>query len=62
MGITSAWAITAHDDAFIGELAPRMLPLLDATRSAPAGQERWRRWERQPLPDYRTRGTAVGRD
>ncbi|MDG4861936.1 hypothetical protein P8605_27725 [Streptomyces sp. T-3] len=54
MGFTTAWAITAHDDAFIAQLAPRMLPLLDADRSDPLAQERWRRWQARPLPDYRT--------
>ncbi|MGW0731946.1 hypothetical protein [Streptomyces sp. NPDC002851] len=62
MGITSAWAVTAHDDEFIGELAPRTLPLLEATRADPVGKQRWRRWERQPLPDYRSWGRSVGRE
>lgn len=44
MGITTAWSISAHDDAFIGELAPRLLPLIDAERGEPFAQERWERW------------------
>ncbi|NEB80055.1 hypothetical protein G3I40_33320 [Streptomyces sp. SID14478] len=54
MGITTAWAITTHDDAFVAELAPRMLPLLAADRDDPVARERWRRWQRAPLPDHRT--------
>ncbi|MGW2730821.1 hypothetical protein [Streptomyces sp. NPDC001494] len=48
MGITTAWSISAHDDAFIGELAPRLLPLIDAERGEPLARERWERWKRSP--------------
>ncbi|MEV4744278.1 hypothetical protein [Streptomyces sp. NPDC049555] len=54
MGITSAWAISAHRDAVISELAPRVLPLIAAEREEPAAQERWSRWCHSPLPDHRT--------
>ncbi|MEV5505681.1 hypothetical protein [Streptomyces orinoci] len=54
MGITTAWAISAHSDAFIEELAPRMRPLLAAERNDPLARERWQRWQKEPLPDYRT--------
>lgn len=54
MGITSAWSISAHDDAFINALAPRMLPLIAAERDEPFVRERWDRWRREPLPDFRT--------
>ncbi|MFC9279092.1 hypothetical protein [Streptomyces collinus] len=54
MGITSAWSISAHDDDFIGTLAPRLLPLIAAERDEPLARERWERWRREPLPDFRT--------
>ncbi len=54
MGITSAWAVSAHNDAFIDELAPRALPLVAAERSEPGARERWDRWQQAPLPDHRT--------
>lgn len=54
MGFTSAWAISAHDDAFVARLAPRMLPLLRADHDDPLAQARRRRWQARPLPDYRT--------
>ncbi|MFI9723809.1 hypothetical protein ACIHFE_29825 [Streptomyces sp. NPDC052396] len=54
MGITTAWAISAHSDAFIEELAPRMRPLLEAERGDPVARERWQRWQKEPLPDYHT--------
>ncbi|MFJ9814849.1 hypothetical protein ACIRU3_06180 [Streptomyces sp. NPDC101151] len=44
MGITSAWSISAHDDTFIGELAPRFLPLIEAERGEPLARQRWERW------------------
>lgn len=54
MGITSAWSISAHDDDFISALAPRLLPLIAAERDEPLARERWERWRREPLPDFRT--------
>lgn len=54
MGFTSAWSISAHDDSFIGSLAPRLLPLIAAERDEPLARERWDRWRREPLPDFRT--------
>ncbi|WP_328313315.1 hypothetical protein OG432_25635 [Streptomyces sp. NBC_00442] len=54
MGITSAWSITAHDDAFVASLAPWLLPLIAADRDAPGARARWERWQREPLPDFRT--------
>jgi hypothetical protein len=54
MGFTSAWSISAHDDAFIGTLAPRLLPLIAAERDEPLARGRWDRWRREPLPDFRT--------
>ncbi|GAA3841963.1 hypothetical protein GCM10022403_087570 [Streptomyces coacervatus] len=54
MGFTSAWSISAHDDAFIAALAPRLLPLIAADRDQPLARERWDRWRREPLPDFRT--------
>ena len=54
MGITTAWAITTHDDAFVTGLAPRMLPLLAADRDDPVARGRRQRWQREPLPDFRT--------
>ncbi|NUQ96145.1 MAG: hypothetical protein HOY79_06130 [Streptomyces sp.] len=54
MGFTSAWSISAHDDSFIGTLAPRLLPLIAAERDEPLARERWERWRREPLPDFRT--------
>ncbi|MFF1479744.1 hypothetical protein ACFVYD_19665 [Streptomyces sp. NPDC058301] len=66
MGITSAWSISAHDDAFIATLAPRVLPLIAAERNEPFARERWDRWRREPLPDFRTWwhpfGQSDGRD
>jgi PAS domain-containing protein len=61
MGITSAWSISAHDDAFIGTLAPRLLPLIAAERDEPFARERWDRWRREPLPDFRTWWEPFGR-
>ncbi|MFD8997880.1 hypothetical protein [Streptomyces abikoensis] len=54
MGITSAWAISAHHDSVISELAPRILPLIAAEREEPRAHERWARWRHSPLPDHRT--------
>ncbi|MFI7413853.1 hypothetical protein ACIBU0_34895 [Streptomyces sp. NPDC049627] len=54
MGITTAWAISAHDDAFIGTLAPRLRPLIAAEGAEPLARVRWERWSRRPLPDHRT--------
>ncbi|WP_331723563.1 MULTISPECIES: hypothetical protein [unclassified Streptomyces] len=54
MGITSAWAISAHRDSVVGELAPRVLPLIAAERDVPYARERWQRWQRAPLPSHRT--------
>ncbi|MFF7971399.1 hypothetical protein [Streptomyces sp. NPDC007905] len=48
MGITSAWSISAHDDTFIGELAPRLLPLIEAERNEPLARERWKSWTTVP--------------
>lgn len=67
MGITTAWAVSAHSDAFIAALAPRMLPLIHADRDDPSAQERWRRWQNKPLPDHRTwwewsRGDGLARE
>jgi hypothetical protein len=61
MGITSAWSITAHDDAFIATLAPRLLPLIAAERDEPFARERWDRWRREPMPDFRTWWSPFGR-
>ncbi|GGZ24704.1 hypothetical protein GCM10010300_80210 [Streptomyces olivaceoviridis] len=54
MGITSAWSVSAHDDDFISALGPRLLPLIGAEREQPFARERWERWRREPLPDFRT--------
>ncbi|KOV64037.1 hypothetical protein [Streptomyces sp. MMG1121] len=54
MGITSAWSISAHNDDFISTLASRLLPLIAAERDDPLARERWDRWRRDPLPDFRT--------
>ncbi|NSC25695.1 hypothetical protein FM076_32930 [Streptomyces albus subsp. chlorinus] len=62
MGITSAWAVSAHPDTFIAQLAPRMLPLLQAWQSDPAAGRLWRRWQEAPLPDFRTWGRGFGDD
>jgi hypothetical protein len=51
MGITSAWSISAHDDTFIDELAPRLLPLIEAERGEPLARERWERWLAGPASD-----------
>ncbi|MFK4148912.1 hypothetical protein [Streptomyces sp. NPDC004065] len=61
MGITSAWSISAHDDDFIGALAPGLLPLIAAERAEPAARERWDRWCAEPLPDFRTWWLSYGR-
>ncbi|GAA2523341.1 hypothetical protein [Streptomyces longisporus] len=61
MGFTSAWSISAHDDAFIGTLAPRLLPLIAAERNEPSARERWDRWRREPLPDFRTWWNPFGK-
>ncbi|MBL1097560.1 hypothetical protein [Streptomyces coffeae] len=60
MGVTSAWAISAHHDTFIDTLAPRMLPLIVAERAAPEAQRQWRRWQDRPLPDWRAWGESFG--
>ncbi|MET8010235.1 hypothetical protein ABZU86_08105 [Streptomyces sp. NPDC005271] len=62
MGMTSAWAITAHDDTFIAGLAPRMLPLIEAERADPGARRAWRRWQEAPLPDFRSWAQTFGRD
>ncbi|MFC4517575.1 hypothetical protein [Streptomyces ehimensis] len=62
MGITSAWAISAHSDTVIGELAPRVLPLIAAEREVPRARERWARWCRSPLPDHRTWYSSTAED
>ncbi|MCF3105782.1 hypothetical protein IPZ58_29970 [Streptomyces roseoverticillatus] len=54
MGITSAWAISSHNDSVTDELAPRVLPLIAAERQDPRAQESRRLWHRSPLPDHRT--------
>ncbi|MEU4038964.1 hypothetical protein [Streptomyces collinus] len=61
MGITSAWSISAHDDDLISALAPRLLPLIAAERDEPLARERWERWRREPLPDFRTWWNPFGR-
>jgi len=61
MGFTSAWSLSAHDDSFIGTLAPRLLPLIAAERDEPLARERWERWEQEPLPDFRTWWNPFGR-
>ncbi|GAA0617632.1 hypothetical protein [Streptomyces crystallinus] len=62
MGFTSAWSISAHHDAFITDaLAPRLLPLIAAERDDPLARERWDRWRREPLPDFRTWWKPFGR-
>jgi hypothetical protein len=61
MGFTSVWSISAHDDAFIGTLAPRLLPLIAAERDEPLARERWDRWRRESLPDFRTWWKHFGR-
>lgn len=53
MGFTSAWGISAHEDALIAELAPRLLPAIEAERADPESRRRWDRWRRFPLPDHR---------
>ncbi|MER7767177.1 hypothetical protein [Kitasatospora sp. NPDC096140] len=54
MGFTSIWAISSHPDAFIADLAPLLLPAMEADRSEPHVQRRWERWQQAPLPDHRT--------
>ena len=54
MGITGAWAVSAHEDAIIAELAPRFLPVIEADRADPVARRRWDAWRRAPLPDFRT--------
>ncbi|MFE8950362.1 hypothetical protein [Streptomyces sp. NPDC007856] len=54
MGITSAWSISAHDDDIISALTPRLIPLIAAERDEPFARERWDRWCREPLPDFRS--------
>ncbi|MET9016037.1 hypothetical protein ABZX74_34820 [Streptomyces olivaceoviridis] len=61
MGFTSAWSISAHDDDFISALAPRLLPLIDAEQDEPLARERWDRWRREPLPDFRFWWKPFGR-
>ncbi|MFI1176831.1 hypothetical protein [Streptomyces melanogenes] len=61
MGITSAWSVSVHDDAFIAALRPRLLPLIAAERGEPFARERWERWLREPLPDFRTWWRSFGR-
>ncbi|MDI3402909.1 hypothetical protein [Streptomyces cavernicola] len=66
MGFTSAWLITAHDDAFVAELAPRMRPHIEAAAGDPEGRRRWAGWERvAPLPhwrEWRERWPEIGED
>ncbi|MGW1931803.1 hypothetical protein [Streptomyces sp. NPDC001919] len=54
MGFTSAWAISAHSDADLAHLGPRLLPAMRADRDDPEAAVRWRAWQRAPLPDHRT--------
>ncbi|MDX2561180.1 hypothetical protein PV371_16135 [Streptomyces sp. TX20-6-3] len=54
MGFTSAWAISAHTDEDIADLAPRLLPAMRADRESPDAARRWQDWRRAPLPDHRT--------
>ncbi|MFG2142583.1 hypothetical protein ACGFRG_00020 [Streptomyces sp. NPDC048696] len=61
MGFTSAWSVSVHDDAFINALRPRLLPSIAAERSEPFARERWERWRREPLPDFRTWWQSFGR-
>ncbi|MFI1105221.1 hypothetical protein [Streptomyces melanogenes] len=62
MAFTSAWSVSAHDDGFINNaLAPRLLPLIAAERGDPLARERWDRWRREPLPDFRTWWKPFGR-
>lgn len=56
MGITSAWAITAHDDDVIAGLAPRVRPLIERQRELPETQSAWQAWCADPLPDHRSWG------
>ena len=46
---------------FIGTLARRLLPLIAAERDQPLARERWDRWRREPLPDFRTWWKPFGR-
>ncbi|MEU6663845.1 hypothetical protein [Streptomyces sp. NPDC046821] len=61
MGITTAWAISSHDDQLIEKLGPRIRPLVEAERDCPDARRRWRHWHRNPLPDYRTWWDPYGR-
>ncbi|WMX43631.1 hypothetical protein RGF97_00345 [Streptomyces roseicoloratus] len=54
MGFTSAWGVSAHPDAVIADVATRLLPAMEADRTAPGARERWAAWQRAPLPDHRT--------
>ncbi|MFJ5073213.1 hypothetical protein ACIP8Z_01230 [Streptomyces sp. NPDC088553] len=54
MGFISAWAISAHTDEDIADLAPRLLPAMRADRDSPDAPRRWQDWQRAPLPDHRT--------
>lgn len=54
MGFTSAWAITAHTDEDVADLAPRLLPAMRADRDRPGADRAWREWQRDPLPDHRS--------
>ncbi|MFF0447986.1 hypothetical protein ACFYT4_16520 [Streptomyces sp. NPDC004609] len=62
MGFTAAWAISAHEDTVIAELAPRLLPVIEAERTDPVARRRWDLWRRMPLPDYRTWYITYGTD
>ncbi|MGW2273215.1 hypothetical protein [Streptomyces yangpuensis] len=60
MGFTGIWAISSHPDSFVAALAPTLLPAMAADRCRPGAQDRWRRWQRAPLPEHTTWYTPVG--
>ncbi|MFJ6539582.1 hypothetical protein ACIQMP_02955 [Streptomyces sp. NPDC091385] len=51
MGFTSAWSISAHEDAFITELVPCLGPLIEAEETEPGARERWERWQTSGVDD-----------
>jgi hypothetical protein len=54
MGFTSLWTVTSHPDSVISDLSARLLPAMEVDRSQLRAQQQWKRWQRNPLPDYRT--------